>query len=525
MAYGAPMAQMRDLRISFNALPLTYRKSPLQTGTMAKEGQRNARDRTWKVLRAPPPREWVGTTDSRTAQPTEISVLLAQTEISGLLGTELQLVLRELRTRAQTPAGTTPKRKRGALHVAERRGEALIEAPEKLRHSLRLLMQVSALHPPTLDAQQAACLEIAEWAQESGHPAAAVDFAEACAGLVSEDRMAEARKDKDTHTIVAAAWGAFVAARTNRIAGNTWRAEVFYSRAVRFSQWAGKAAKKGNPDRKRAWSIYVRAHLGYGRLHAKYTRFRSAERHYRAAAVRAYMAGEEWLSAQTCHDMLALSIEEGLLASVAGKARPDFAEARERGRLALARYPRHHERFPAAVHDYVFALVCEHRYSDAMPLLDLLMQAPIPMHDQVIGWSTLARTAGSLGDADRYADAEARVLELSPHYDLHTPSAYVNLAFGARGLGDLELAEQYVERGIAIAESRGIRLVVQVGRALLRELKAGDPGPPAAPRLEGHEAEELHELANAVADQLASWRGSTWTKKEAQFGLATLGAV
>jgi tetratricopeptide (TPR) repeat protein len=326
--------------------------------------------------------------------------------------------------------------------------------------------------------------------------------------------------------MVTAAWGAFIAARTNRTAGEPWRAEVFYSRAIRFAHWAGEAAPKDSPDRKRAWSIYVRAHLGYGRLHEKHARFRAAARHYRAAARRAKIVGEEWLSAQTYHDMLLLSIHEGLLASVAGRVTSNFfEEARNWGRLALAIYPRHHERYPAAVHDFILSYVCEHRYSDALPLLELLMQAPIPYLDRVIGWSTLARTAGNLGDAERFAAGEAHVLELSPHYELHAASAYVNLAFGARGLGDWQLAEQYVARGIALAEARGNRLAALVGRALLREISTGAPWPSAAPPLEGPEAEALDELADAVADQLASWRGPTWTKKENQSGLARLGAV
>lgn len=223
--------------------------------------------------------------------------------------------------------------------------------------------------------------------------------------------------------------------------------------------------------------------------------------------------------------MLLLTIEEGLLESVAGYVPTTFREARNWGRMALAIYPRHHERFPAAVHDFVLSYVCEHRYSNALPLLELLMQAPIPYLDRVIGWSTLARSAGSLGDAERFATGEAHVLELSPHYEAHAAAAYVNLAFGARGLGDLRLAEQYVARGIAIAEARGDRLAAQVGRALQREILSGAPGPPPAPPLTGPDAAALDELAEAVADQLASWRGPTWTKKENQFGLATLGRV
>jgi tetratricopeptide (TPR) repeat protein len=385
-------------------------------------------------------------------------------------------------------------------------------------------MRVSTAHLPSADALQTACLEISQWAQEAGFGATAVAFAEACAAVVRDDEIWSARARRDSRTLVAAAWGAFVAARTNRIAGEEWRAEVFYSRAIRFAAWAGVAGRE-SPDRKRAWSIYVRAHLGWGRLHSKHTRFRAAGRHYRAAARRAFIEGEEWLSAQTCHDMLALAIEEGLMASIGRQTVPDFDQARRRGRMALARYPRHHERFPAAVHDYVFTLVCEHRYATAMPILELLMRAPIPQHDQVIGWGTLARTAGALGDPERYADAEAHVLRLAPHYELHAAAAFVNLAFGARGLGDWTLAEQYVQRALSLAQPAGMRLVLTIGNALLREIHARDPGPPPAPPPAGKEADRLVVLAEALGDQLAGWRGPTWTKKESQFGPATLGAV
>jgi len=336
-----------------------------------------------------------------------------------------------------------------------------------------------------------------------------------------------AQETADESMLAASAWGAFIAARTNRVAGESWRAEVFYTRAIQFAIWAAAAAAThGNrSDRKKARTIYVRANLGLGRLYGKSGRYRAAARRYRAAARVAYELGEEWLSAQTCHDLLALSLEEALLSGVGARARPDFARARRYGRLALKRYPKHNERFPAAVHDFVFLLVCEHRYTEACPLLELLIQAPIPVHDQVIGWSTLARTAASLGDSGRYADAEARVLELSPHYPLHAAAAFVNLAFGARALRDWELAAQYCARGIALADTGGDRLVVQVGRALQREIEARDPAPPPAPPLQGRESQVLRDLATAIADQLAAWRGPTWTKKENQFGIASLGPV
>ena len=139
----------------------------------------------------------------------------------------------------------------------------------------------------------------------------------------------------------------------------------------------------------------------------------------------------------------------------------------------------------------------------------MLTQTPIPVHDQVIGWSTLARTVAALGDSARYADAEARVLELAPHFPLHAAAAFVNLAFGARALRDWELAAEYANRGISVAAAQGNRLVALVGRALLRDIEAFDPGPPPAAPLHGREAQALRELA---ADKKADGEKWYWGK-------------
>jgi tetratricopeptide (TPR) repeat protein len=491
---------------------------------MGKRKRRTGNGRAWKVLRAPPPRLRSALLENGTQ--THVAALLAPTEVSGNLDVELHLLAR--RVRDWVEFGNEPGgRRKASAEIAKRRAEFLSAAPARIRPALQVLTRVSSPRPMTRAEVQAACLDVVEWAQDAAFPQLAVDYAELCAAVVSEDQIWFARKSSDEAALGTAAWGAFVAARTNRIAGDKWRAEVYYSRAIRFSDWAAEAASlhQNKSERKRARSIYVRAHLGFGRLEAGRTRYRAAAKHYKAAARVAFEEGEEWLSAQTYHDLLALALEEAMMASVTAKEYSDFSQAREYGKIALERYPKHNERFPAAVHDFVFVLVSENRFRDAMPLLELLMETPIPTYDQVIGWSTLARTAAALGNAARYADAEARVLELAPHYDLHAASAFVNLAFGARALGDWELAEQYVRRGIAAAATQGNRLAVQVGRALLCEVEARDPAPTAAPPLVGREAQALRELASVIAAQLASWRGSSWTKKESQFGVATLGPV
>jgi hypothetical protein len=119
------------------------------------------------------------------------------------------------------------------------------------------------------------------------------------------------------------------------------------------------------------------------------------------------------------------------------------------------------------------------------------------------------------------------VLALAPHYDLHMPAALINLAFGARALEDWTLAESYVRRGILAGEARGDAVALRVGRELLAEIERREPA--LAPARLDHGASvgpsKVEELAAVLADQLAAWRGPTWTRKESQSGVATLGPV
>jgi tetratricopeptide (TPR) repeat protein len=346
-------------------------------------------------------------------------------------------------------------------------------------------MRVSGQRPPEDTEIANACEEISGWAQEAGHPKTAVHFAELSAAIQPQNP-----------------YFAFVAGRANRIMGIPWRAEVFYSRAIRHAY------------RQLNWDVYVRAHLGYGRLLSERGRIHAAAPHLYSAARVAVDQGIDWLAAQTYHDLFAMHIEV-----------EDYATAHVYAPLALATYPLHNERYPLAVHDYALLLVWEHHYAEAMPLLELVTAAAVPSHDQVIVWSTYGRTAGALGLADRFADAEARVLQLAPHYDLFAPAAFVNLALGARALADWQLAEAYVKRGIAQAEARADNVVLRVARELLAAIVDQVPAPSPAPPLAGEPAERLRLVLESATERLSAWHGETWTRKEQQSGAMTLGSV
>lgn len=439
--------------------------------SMAKRAERIGHKKPWRILTAPLPRDW--------------DEILS--EISSPCGLEFYMLARQLRLFADTPPAGRHKifPSRTSRHIGERRAEGLFYAPAPIRRTLRALMRITGRQPPEDEEIAAACEEISKWAQEAGFPKTAVHFAEACAAIRPDDP-----------------YFAFVAGRANRIMGIPWRAEVYYSRAIRYA------------SRQLNWDVYIRAHLGFGRLRADRGRVRSAAEHYFSAARAAVDQGIDWLAAQTYHDLLVLHIDAG-----------DIPAADHYAQLALSTYPLHNERYPLAVHDYALLLVSEHHYAEAMPLLELVSGIDVPTHDQVIVWSTFGRAAGNLRDPGKYADAEARVLQLAPHYDLFAPAAYVNLAFGAHALGDWDLAEVYVRRGVELAEPRGDKAVVRVGQELLAAIIGRLAPPSPAPPIVGEPATRLEDVLSTATERLSAWHAGTWSKKEGQAGIMSLGPV
>jgi tetratricopeptide (TPR) repeat protein len=443
------------------------------------------RKRPRRSLPVPPPGDW-----------RELLLELPNT----YLGSELILLLRQIRlaswvepeTRksAEGP-GCDPEPnvdlfcRKTPLHVAERRTEALAEASTMLRPHLHTMMRLISRSLPSITELARACERVAEWAEDEGYPKTALQFAESAAGISPRDP-----------------YFAFIAARTNRVLGERWRAEVLYLRAIRIAY------------RELNWEVYTRANLGLGRLLADAGRFRAAAEKYRTAARSALDQGEEWLAAQTYHDIAVLNFEQG-----------DLEHAAAFALLALETYPRHNERLPVAVHDLVFLYVSEHHYSEVATILDVLVRLPLRPQDQVLVFGTLARTAGGLQDEDKFAAAESRVLSLAPHHEAHAGAALLNLAFGARALGHWDLAAQYAKRGIAAARARRQKHVVQVGKEFLKEIRKRTHPPAPAPPLTGVPAQVLSKVEEFVREQLSGWRANTWTRKENQSSVATLGRV
>jgi len=441
---------------------------------MSKRVERVGRLRPWGILSAPVPPDW--------------NMVLA--EIESELGVELYMLIRHVRLFADCPAERrrrlfVPKPGR---HVAERRDAALCIAPSSIRSPLRVLMRVSGRRPPQVDEIAKACEELAAWAQDEGFPYTAIHCAEAAAVVNIRNP-----------------YFAFIAGRTNRVVGDDWRAEVFYSRAVRQAY------------RKQKWDVYVRANLGLGRLHADRGRLRTAAKHLFSAARAAVDQGHNWLAAQTYHDLIPLYYEIG-----------QIGRAREVALRALVTYPQDHERYPVAVHDFLLLLILERHFKEAWPLLERLVRVPLSSHEQVLVWGTVARTAGNLQMIEEYAAAEARILEIVPHSDAFAPAAYLGLAAGAHALRDRTLAERYSRKALLLAEAKQDHQTRRLASELMDDLSAARPVPPPVP-LRGELADRLEELTAASQDgeqampgtkgavlrKLGSWRADqSWMAKD-----------
>ena len=302
---------------------------------MATRAQRAAGvSRPRRSVHAPPHRDWFEITK----------------EVRSELGSELFMLVRAVWLCSWTPASARPNlfRAKTAPHVANRRIDALKAAPADLVPDLRTLMRLSGHRPPPDSDAAEACENIAAWAQMAGFPKTALHFAEAAAAIVP----------KNPHF-------AFIAGRTNRLLGSpvkdSWRAEVFYDRATRY------ASHQLN------WPVYIRAHLGYGRLLTDRGNLRAAVGHLKSAASACIDQSHDWLAAQTFHDVCGLYFVQG-----------DLQNARRSAVEALRLYPRHNERFPIAVHDALFLFLVDRYFREVYPHLQQLFHLPLPPHEQVL---------------------------------------------------------------------------------------------------------------------------------------------
>lgn len=315
-----------------------------------------------------------------------------------------------------------------------------------------------------------ALLHISDWALEKGFAEPAIQCAEAASALVPESSRL-----------------ALASGHANRKSSEEARATIHYERAVTLARHARK------------WRTYVRAHLGLGKVKKALGDSAGARAHYYTAARAARsLSGEKWLAAQTRHDLMALAAEQGAC-----------DEALRHAVAALEWFPRHHASLPALAHDLAFLLVRMDAPVLAVPLLTAAVPKLVP-REQVIGWSTLARAAASVGERGAYDEAAEKVLRLVGLFDYHAAAAFANLACGAHRLELWADAEQYALRSLELAEPGTMER--EVAQAVLDRVRAKRGADPLTPVMASSSA-RVPLLIAEVTGRLSVWHGQTWKRK------------
>jgi tetratricopeptide (TPR) repeat protein len=244
----------------------------------------------------------------------------------------------------------------------------------------------------------------------------------------------------------------------------------------------------------------LRALLALGALMKETGRIQEAEDAFRAAANAASRRNQRGKSAEAHHDLMLLLAEQERL-----------GECVESAALAADFYPLHHPRMPYLAHDFAFALLRVGLYSDAFSLLSVFTRT-IPESQLLPGLSTYAWAAAGCGMAERFADAEQKVLRIADHAREHAAASYIHLAEGARLLSRWDRAETYAQRAIHAAASRQDPTLEEEARQLAAELKSR-----LAAVLPLHPADRrLLVLTRHFAARLRGWKSEFTSRRDGE---------
>jgi len=339
-------------------------------------------------------------------------------EIPGQLGLVLWQSLRDVSLWAATEE--------------ERRGELFAEGAEQRRRTaIRAqgvepvletpLLEISELlgRPNALTAELTAraCLQVSQWADEHGHSATALAFAQSASFAAPFDAST-----------------AYTVARLARRRAEHARAESWFRRTVALGRQSGD------------WSAYALAFLGLGNLYMQRGNLPVARRFDIRALRAARRHSLHSVAGMTYHDLFVLAVASG---------RPDDAERYARG--AYDEYGSDHPRLPALAHDVAYFWLQRGYPARAFPVLRALLPRIARAAERTIALANIARAAGALGDRSRFEDAWSQVWDGAASADPGERGAelLVDLAYGAASLGEWERAEQAARRAVDVATERG----------------------------------------------------------------------
>jgi len=304
-----------------------------------------------------------------------------------------------------------------------------------LRFPLALIVGEMAAAPTAESRLSWACVCVCDWALGRGAVPAALAFAEAAA-LASPGQ----------------ARYAWLAGRLMRTHGQGRAAERWLRRAYRLAV----AQKDGETQ--------ARALTALGNLALQRGNFPAA----RAFQLRALRISRRWRlreqEGMALHDLFSISINDG-----------NRADGERYARAAVAAY-RNSPRLPRLVHDIAFNWLEQGYAGRAMGVLEAVRPHFRTPDLQVRVAANLARSAGTLGDRERYDRYRTEVAELRPALETAEAiaPALLQLAYGAVSLGDWSTAAQLTAEAMDAARKHEEMNILIVGDQLLAAISRQD---------------------------------------------------
>ena len=394
-------------------------------------------------------------------------------EVPGELGI---LIWQSLRTVTLWAAAPVQQRSRLFLPGAEEPRLAALRAvaPEaaldaSLTSIATLLSTAADVSPEHVGT---ACVQIAQWAQERGNRATALDFTRAAA-LASPDDPKRA----------------IAIARMARDRAEYPTAEAWYQRTIGLARQADD------------WDTYARAYIGLGKTAVARGAFPVARKHFLKARRAADRKNLNEVLGMALHDLFALEAESHR-----------DAEAIQYAQAALRTYRPGDVHLPFLAYDAAFFWVDRGHFWRALPVLRALVPHLDPEY-KLQPHGGLARAAGAMGDEESFEDAW-RVVWAADDQAPNKADALVEASRGAISLARWTDAERAATHALTIARERRQNRVAFDAESVLETIRsersahaARQTGP--APDTSPAEMEAADVLAHDLVEQLEATTGAS----------------
>jgi tetratricopeptide (TPR) repeat protein len=430
------------------------KRSDMEEGGKDAAADRPARERH---LRVPPP-----LTEGREAF--EGGEILD--ELDGELGGVLWNALRSATLWAR--ANPARRAQMAAPQAAARRAEevAAAGAPEPLVLPLAALTRVLS-EPASVEptAVAAACRSIAEWANAQGMLGTALAYLQAAALARPDD-----------------AGISYAVGRMARRRGEPTRAESWLQYAIVQAR------------RKSDWETYTLVYAGLGNLYAERGNLPSGRRALTRALRSAQRHSLRRLEGETLHDLFTI-------AATAGNLR----ESEQLAAATLEVYGSSHPRLPFLAADLAFLWVGRGLFREALAVYRTLIPHMRAERDRALLLSGLARAAAGAGEPAEYrrtAEMVQRMLSGLGSSE-NVAASYVNLAYGAEQLGEMDDARELAQQAVGVAaQNREGKLRLMAEAVLDRASRGAVPQP--APARSPRQMERSGALAERLSEVLAA---------------------